>query len=45
MYKTIQTKKDIANGVTGTEDEVQEQKVSKSELIMQTALDMFGGRI
>lgn len=45
MYKTIQQKKGIANGVTGTEDEVQEQKVSKSELIMQTALDMFGGRI
>jgi SWI/SNF-related matrix-associated actin-dependent regulator 1 of chromatin subfamily A len=44
MYNIIQTKKDIANGVTGTIDEVEEKKVSQSEVIMQTALDMFKGR-
>lgn len=44
MYNIIQTKKDIANGVTGTIDEVEEKKVSQSEMMMQTALDMFKGK-
>lgn len=45
MYNIIQTKKDIANGVTGTIDEVEEKKVSQAEVMMQTALDMFKGKI
>ena len=45
MYNIIQTKKDIANGVTGTIDEVEEKKVSQAEMMMQTALDMFKGKI
>ena len=45
MYELIQTKKDIANGVTGTVDNVEEKKVSKSEMIMDVATKMFKGKI
>ena len=45
MYELIQTKKDIANGVTGTVDNVEEKKVSKSEMIMDVAAKMFKGKI
>lgn len=41
MYNLIQTKKDIANGVTGTIDNVEEKQESKSEMLMNAALDMF----
>ena len=41
MYDLIQTKKDIANGVTGTIDNVEEKQESKSEMLMNAALDMF----
>jgi SWI/SNF-related matrix-associated actin-dependent regulator 1 of chromatin subfamily A len=44
MYNIIQTKKDIANGVTGTIDDVEEKKVSQSEAMMNAALDMFKGK-
>lgn len=44
MYNIIQTKKDIANGVTGTIDEVEEKTVNQTEVIMQTAMDMFAGK-
>lgn len=43
MYNLIQTKKGIANGVTGTEDDVQE-KVSTSDMLLDAALDMFKGK-
>ena len=39
MYKLIQTKKDIANGVTGTEDNV---KVSTQQMVLDAAMDLFG---
>jgi SWI/SNF-related matrix-associated actin-dependent regulator 1 of chromatin subfamily A len=44
MYNLIQTKKNIANGVTGTEDDVEEH-VSQSDMVLNAALDMFKGRI
>lgn len=44
MYNLIQTKKNIANGVTGTVDDV-EEKVSQSEMILNAAFDMFKGKI
>ena len=43
MYNLIQTKKNIANGVTGTVDDV-EEKVSQSEMILNAAMDMFKGK-
>lgn len=45
MYKLIQTKKDIANGVTGTDDEVQEQKVSTTDMVFEAAMNIFGTRL
>ena len=42
MYNLIQTKKDIANGVTGTDDDVQETKVSMQDIALQAAMDIFG---
>lgn len=41
MYKLIQTKKDIANGVTGTIDNVEEKKVSTQQMLMDAAMDIF----
>ena len=38
MYQVIQTKKDIANGVTGTDDQVQED-------IIQMTMDLFSKRL
>lgn len=43
MYDLIQTKKNVANGVTGTVDDV-EEKVSQSEMILNAAMDMFKGK-
>ena len=43
MYELIQTKKDIANGVTGTIDNVEEKKVSTQQMLMEAALDIFKG--
>ena len=41
----LDSAKDIANGVTGTVDNVEEKKVSKSEMIMDVAAKMFKGKI
>lgn len=41
MYELIQTKKDIANGVTGTDDDVEEKKVSTQQMVLDAAMDMF----
>ena len=43
MYKLIQTKKDIANGVTGTIDNVEEKKVNTQQMLLDAAFDMFKG--
>lgn len=45
MYNLIQSKKDIANGVTGTDDQVQEQKISQQDMVMNAALEIFKNRI
>ena len=44
MYNLIQTKKTISDGVTGTDDEVEEHKVNESDLIFNAAIHLFGGR-
>ena len=44
MYNLIQTKKNIANGVTGTVDDV-EEKISQSDMMLNAALDMFKDKI
>ena len=41
-YQLIQTKKTISDGVTGTDDEVEEHKVSESDLIFGAAMHLFG---
>lgn len=45
LYNLIQTKKTIANGVTGTEDETQEQRVSQQDLIFGAAMEIFGNKL
>lgn len=45
MYELIQTKKDIANGVTGTDDNVEEKKVSTQDMLYNAALDMFKNKL
>ena len=45
MYQLIQTKKDIANGVTGTIDNVEEKKVNTQQMLLDAAFDMFKGEI
>ena len=42
FYNLIQTKKTISDGVTGTDDEVEEHKVSESDLIFGAAMHLFG---
>ena len=43
LYNLIQTKKNIANAVTGTDDDVQE-KISQSDMILNAALEIFKGK-
>ncbi len=45
LYNLIQTKKDIANGVTGTEEATEEQRVSQQELIFGAAMELFGSKL
>ena len=42
FYNLIQTKKGISDGVTGTDDGVQEHKVRESDLIFEAAVHLFG---
>ena len=44
FYNLIQTKKNISDGVTGTDDEVEEHKVSESDLIFGAAVHLFGNK-
>ena len=41
LYNLIQTKKDIANGVTGTDEEIDEKKESLQDMILNAAMDIF----
>lgn len=43
MFNLIQTKKEISNGVTGTEDETHE-KISQQQMVLNAAMDMFKGK-
>lgn len=45
MYNLIQKKKDISNGVTGTEEETAELKVSQNDLIFGAAMELFGKKL
>lgn len=45
LYNLIQTKKDISNGVTGTEEETEERKVSTQDMVFDAAMAIFGNRI
>jgi hypothetical protein len=40
----IQTKKGIADGVTGTEDTVEQSVVKESDLIFGAAMHLFGNK-
>jgi SWI/SNF-related matrix-associated actin-dependent regulator 1 of chromatin subfamily A len=44
MYNLIQTKKNIANGVTGTDDDVQE-KISQADMVLNAAMDIFSSKL
>lgn len=44
MYNLIQTKKTISDGVTGTDDGVEQHKVNESDLIFNAAVHLFGGK-
>lgn len=41
MYNLIQKKKDIANGVTGTVDNVEEERISTQDMLLNAAMDLF----
>lgn len=45
LYNLIQTKKIIANGVTGTDDDVEEKTISKQDMIFDAAMDIFKDKI
>lgn len=45
MYNLIQSKKDIANGVTGTDEEIVEKKESMQDMLYNAALDIFKDKI
>jgi SWI/SNF-related matrix-associated actin-dependent regulator 1 of chromatin subfamily A len=45
LYNLIQTKKGIANGVTGTDEETAENKVSTQDMIFEAAMNIFGNRL
>ena len=42
MYDLIQTKRNISDGVTGTEDNTEERKISTQDMIFNAAMDIFG---
>lgn len=44
MYKLIQQKREISDGVTGTEDNTEEHKVSQADMIFDAAMELFGGK-
>jgi SWI/SNF-related matrix-associated actin-dependent regulator 1 of chromatin subfamily A len=45
LYNLIQTKKNISNGVTGTEEETEEKKVSQTDMIFEAAMELFGKKL
>ena len=45
LYDLIQTKKDISNGVTGTNDDIAEGKVKESDILFNAAIELFGNKV
>ena len=45
MYNLIQQKREISNGVTGTEEEVEEKKVNQADLIFNAAMTIFNDKL
>ena len=45
LYNLIQTKRTIANGVTGTEDATEEKMERKSDILFDAAFDMFNNKL
>ena len=45
LYNLIQRKKDIANGVTGTEEDTEERKVSQNDILFNAAIELFGNKL
>lgn len=45
MYNLIQSKKDIANGVTGTDEDIVEKKESLQDMLYNAALDIFKDKL
>lgn len=45
MYNLIQSKREISNGVTGTEEDVEEKKISQQDLVFNAAMDIFKDKI
>lgn len=42
IYNLIQTKREISNGVTGTDEETQEKTLSEADVMMNAAMELFG---
>ena len=42
MYNLIEQKREISNGVTGTEEDVEEKKISTQDMVFNAAMDIFG---
>ena len=45
LYNLIMTKKDIANGVTGTDEAIEEKKVSLQDMMFNAAMNIFGDKL
>ena len=45
MYNLIQSKREISNGVTGTEEDVEEKKISQQDLVFNAAMEIFKDKI
>ena len=45
MYNLIQTKREISNGVTGTDEDVEEKKISQQDLVFNAAMDIFKDKL
>ena len=41
MYNLIEQKREISNGVTGTEEDVEEKKISTQEMVFNAAMEIF----
>ena len=42
IYNLIQTKREISNGVTGTDEDTEEKTLSEADVMMNAAMELFG---